>query len=163
MFQRWIFVCILCVFVAGCSTAQSPTNVNKLQIKVSHLERKLAEKDEQIKELKYELDELATQVEDSGGSHHDYDFADFDDDQDYSEPVEDRATTIKNLGIIRVKASAKDVQKALKGSGYYKGAIDGKLGRGSKRAIKEFQKDHGLVADGVVGRKTWSELKNYLE
>ncbi|HQP10627.1 MAG TPA: peptidoglycan-binding domain-containing protein, partial [Candidatus Omnitrophota bacterium] len=65
--------------------------------------------------------------------------------------------------ILRVPVSAEEVQQALKGAGYYDGAIDGKLGSGSQRAIKAFQKDHGLESDGIVGQKTWAELKNYVK
>jgi len=51
---------------------------------------------------------------------------------------------------------------ALKNSGYYEGKIDGNLGSGSQQAIKIFQKDHDLESDGIIGKKTWGELKNYL-
>lgn len=57
---------------------------------------------------------------------------------------------------------AKDIQSALKGAGYYKGSVDGKIGPTTKSAIKAFQKDHGLDADGVVGKGTWNKLKVYL-
>lgn len=57
---------------------------------------------------------------------------------------------------------SRDIQSALKGAGYYQGSIDGKIGPGTKDAIKAFQRDHGLSADGVVGRQTWDKLKTYL-
>jgi len=56
-----------------------------------------------------------------------------------------------------------NVQKALKKAGYYNGAIDGKVGPGTRDAIAAFQKDNGLKADGVCGRGTWAKLKSYLE
>jgi len=56
-----------------------------------------------------------------------------------------------------------NIQKALKKAGYYNGAIDGKVGPGTRDAIAAFQKDNGLGADGVCGRQTWSKLKSYLE
>ena len=56
-----------------------------------------------------------------------------------------------------------NIQKALKKAGYYNGAIDGKVGPGTRDAIASFQKDNGLTADGVCGRQTWSKLKSYLE
>ena len=55
----------------------------------------------------------------------------------------------------------KQVQQALKNTGYYKGEIDGVIGSGSQSAIKNFQKDNGLSADGKVGPKTWSKLRKY--
>ena len=56
-----------------------------------------------------------------------------------------------------------NIQKALKKAGYYNGAIDGKVGPGTRDAIAAFQKDNGLSADGVCGRGTWAKLKSYLE
>lgn len=36
--------------------------------------------------------------------------------------------------------------------------IDGDFGKATETAVKEFQKQHGLTADGVVGKKTWAAL-----
>lgn len=58
---------------------------------------------------------------------------------------------------------AVNIQKALKKAGYYNGALDGKIGPGTRDAIRAFQQDNGLTADGVCGRQTWSKLKVYLE
>lgn len=38
-------------------------------------------------------------------------------------------------------------------------AVDGAFGIGTKAAVIKFQKDHHLVADGVVGSYTWKTLK----
>ncbi|MBI1977474.1 MAG: peptidoglycan-binding protein [Candidatus Omnitrophica bacterium] len=57
---------------------------------------------------------------------------------------------------------AVDIQKALKAAGYYAGTADGKIGPSSREAIRNFQRDHGLTADGVCGQQTWSKLKTYL-
>ncbi len=56
----------------------------------------------------------------------------------------------------------KDIQRALKNANFYTGAIDGKIGPKTKKAIEEFQKAKGLKADGKVGPKTWAELEKYL-
>ena len=56
----------------------------------------------------------------------------------------------------------KQIQTALKNAGLYNGAVDGKIGPGSKRAIIAFQKNNGLKADGKVGAKTWAALEPYL-
>ena len=58
---------------------------------------------------------------------------------------------------------AVDIQKALKGAGYYSGEIDGKIGPDSREALRGFQRDNGLTADGVCGRQTWTKLKTYLD
>jgi murein L,D-transpeptidase YcbB/YkuD len=60
------------------------------------------------------------------------------------------------------KPSVKEIQTALKNSGFYVGSIDGKLGPKSKSAIEAFQKANGLTVDGKVGPKTWTALSRYL-
>lgn len=55
-----------------------------------------------------------------------------------------------------------NIQRALKNAGYYQGNVDGKVGPATKDAVKAFQSDNGLTADGVVGRQTWEKLKAYL-
>jgi peptidoglycan hydrolase-like protein with peptidoglycan-binding domain len=57
---------------------------------------------------------------------------------------------------------AAQIQKALKGAGYYAGLVDGKIGPDSREAIRSFQRDNGLTADGVCGKQTWSKLKTHL-
>ena len=52
----------------------------------------------------------------------------------------------------------KKVQKRLKELKYYKSNIDGKMGRGTVAALKEFQKAHGLEPDGVAGQETYDIL-----
>ena len=41
---------------------------------------------------------------------------------------------------------------------YYTGAIDGIAGAGTKAAVKAFQRDYGLVVDGIYGSKTNAKL-----
>lgn len=53
------------------------------------------------------------------------------------------------------------IQTALKNAGYYNGAIDGKIGPGTRKAIQAFQKEKSLKADGKVGPKTWALLEPY--
>jgi peptidoglycan hydrolase-like protein with peptidoglycan-binding domain len=59
--------------------------------------------------------------------------------------------------------SVKDVQSALKNAGYDIGVADGRMGKKTRQAIKDFQKANGLDADGKVGKKTWSVLSTYLD
>lgn len=145
------------IVLTGCATTQDPTDINKLQIKVAQLERKLEERDQQINEMRYEIKDLSVQVDDGGS----YKLPAIVDEPNYSDS-KSSSDSSSDERIIRVNASALDVQKALKNAGYYEGAIDGKVGKKTKSAISNFQKDHGLKADGIIGRKTWSELKNYL-
>ena len=60
------------------------------------------------------------------------------------------------------KPTIQEIQTALKNANLYTGAIDGKKGPMTKKAIEEFQKANGLEADGVVGPKTWAALSKYL-
>lgn len=41
---------------------------------------------------------------------------------------------------------------------YYTGAVDGIAGAGTKAAVKAFQRDYGLVVDGIYGVKTNAKL-----
>lgn len=53
------------------------------------------------------------------------------------------------------------IQRALKSAGYYQGTIDGKVGSRTRQAIRNFQRDNGLAADGVCGRQTWARLQSF--
>ena len=66
----------------------------------------------------------------------------------------------KHVGAV-VKPSTRDIQQALKNSGFYQGSIDGKMGPLTRDAIREFQRVHGLKDDGVVGKQTWTQLSTY--
>ena len=68
-------------------------------------------------------------------------------------------TTVAETGS---QTREQQIQTALKNAGLYDGAIDGKIGPASKRAIEEFQRSHNLKADGKVGPRTWAALEAYL-
>lgn len=54
------------------------------------------------------------------------------------------------------------VQEALQVAGFSPGTPDGRSGPKTAKAIKEFQRSRGLVADGRVGKKTLSALNDIL-
>jgi len=54
------------------------------------------------------------------------------------------------------------IQTALTNAGLYTGAIDGKIGPKTKRAIETFQTNNSLKVDGKVGPQTWAALEQYL-
>ena len=65
-----------------------------------------------------------------------------------------------------LKAGAKgtevsQVQQRLKDLKYYSGSVDGAFGAGTTAAVKLFQANNGLTADGVVGEKTKERLFSY--
>ena len=59
-------------------------------------------------------------------------------------------------------AAVKQLQRTLKSLGYSPGAIDGSYGPSTESAVKQFQKAHGLVADGIAGTKTIAALRSAL-
>ncbi|RJP29630.1 MAG: peptidoglycan-binding protein [Candidatus Omnitrophota bacterium] len=93
-----------------------------------------------------------------------------------AEPVKEAvpltSTTAVNPGITKLeplpppgpyRPSIQQIQTALQAAGFYKGAIDGKSGPMTKKAIKDFQAANNLQVDGKVGPKTWAVLANYLK
>ena len=58
----------------------------------------------------------------------------------------DRGTEVSNL------------QRILKELMYYDGTIDGIFGNSTNVAVRTFQTNNRLTADGIVGRSTWSAL-----
>lgn len=148
--------------LAGCTTMSAEPNtamVPQLQTRVGDLERQLDMKDQEIADLKYQVRDLSYEVErvrtqsarPSTSTR-----------AMISEPPVSSGGGEDDSEILRVDVSAEQLQTALKKAGYYNGAIDGKIGSGTKSGIEGFQKDHGLKVDGVVGKKTWEELKVYL-
>jgi len=73
-----------------------------------------------------------------------------------------RKTPTRKAPLTERPKSVKEIQTALVNAGYKPGPVDGKLGPRTKTAIIAFQKDMGLKADGVVGRKTWGKLGIHL-
>mgnify|MGYP003300659643 CR=1 FL=1 len=53
------------------------------------------------------------------------------------------------------------LQQALTDAGFKTG-VDGNFGAGTEKAVKDFQKAHGLGDDGVCGPKTWKALEPFL-
>lgn len=147
----------LAMLLTGCVTTQNKSSMDQLQIRVVDLEKKLEERDSEIVDLKYQIKDISTRVEDQPSVI-------------YDEPVAAKpaaatsaVSSSSDNKIIKVSASVSDVQKALKNAGFYKGSIDGKIGQQTKKAVESFQRQHNLTADGVVGRRTWEELKVYLQ
>ena len=59
-------------------------------------------------------------------------------------------------------ARNKAIQLALRNANFYSGEIDGKIGPKTKEAVKKFQVSKNLTMDGIVGARTWAELRVYL-
>jgi peptidoglycan hydrolase-like protein with peptidoglycan-binding domain len=50
------------------------------------------------------------------------------------------------------------LQQLLSQAGYDPGGVDGVFGDGTLQAVRNFQNDQGLAADGIVGAATWAAL-----
>ena len=156
MILRFIMGIILVGFLVGCATTQKPTTSSQLQIRVAHIESQLDDQSQDIAQLQSFIEELSlhnrTMIAPSLNTRNIV----------KPSPAKESKTT-GDQRILRVSVTPQEVQEGLKNAGYYSGAIDGKLGSRSKKAIKEFQTDHDLESDGIIGKRTWSELKNYLD
>ena len=128
------------VLVSGCATThpRKAAAQTDLPSQVQALQTEVRTKDQQIQDLQYQLDSQQQSL--SGGSS--------------SSSAGGRSTLIRASGV-----SVTDVQKALSRAGLDPGPADGRMGKKTKSAIKQFQKRNNLKADGVVGDKTWSLLR----
>jgi len=50
-------------------------------------------------------------------------------------------------------ATVAAVQRRLARAGYYHGSIDGVIGNGTRSAIRNYERNHGLVVDGRIDRR----------
>jgi len=155
--DKRLWAAILCIFLIGCTTTNSSTLNSHLQLRVGELERQLDVKEDQIanlqqevKSLSYEIDLLKTKV------HKEPEVP------AYTRKKVSSKVLKKETGIIRINATTEQVQQALFNAGYYEGAVDGKIGAKTKKAIEDFQRSRGLKIDGIVGRQTWEVLQEYI-
>lgn len=134
------FLIIGCVVVtlAGCATMRKKENPETLAMKdqVADLQKQVQQKDAEIESLRRAL----------------------------SRTTEEKYAVAKKERSIEESSSVPSVTKiqtALCNAGYTI-EVDGKLGRQTRAAIKDFQKANGLTVDGKVGKKTWAQLEPYL-
>lgn len=134
-----ILTLLTTVFMTGCATtrARRPESADQ-NAQIAALQNEIQAKDQQIQDLQYQL-ESSSRSSDSGG---------------YSSRSKSSSNIVRASGV-----SVSDVQRALVRAGYDPGPVDGKAGKRTKSAIKEFQRRNGLTADGVVGERTWSLLR----
>lgn len=57
--------------------------------------------------------------------------------------------------------AVKAMQETLRHLSCYAGRPDGDFGIRTETAVRTFQMQHGLIADGVVGSETWHTLSKY--
>ncbi|MEI6423275.1 MAG: peptidoglycan-binding protein [Lentisphaerota bacterium] len=134
---------VLCVIAAcafsGCATARpKPANPADLERQVATLQNEVQTKDQQIQDLQYQIESSQQAIK-----------------PNFANKSSGRSSIIKVSGV-----TVADVQRALVRQGFNPGPIDGQLGLKTKKAIKAFQRKHGLHADGVIGDKTWAYLQS---
>jgi peptidoglycan hydrolase-like protein with peptidoglycan-binding domain len=56
-------------------------------------------------------------------------------------------------------SAVSELQQLLQSKGFYSGKIDGDFGAGTTNAVLKFQKENGLVSDGIVGSSSWAKLR----
>ena len=84
---------------------------------------------------------------------------------DWSKPSSSSAQSTASSPALRLGSQGQGVaslQVALRRLGYDSGAIDGVYGQQTQSTVAQFQKDHHLRSDGVVGSQSWLELKTAL-
>lgn len=83
------------------------------------------------------------------------------DDPKQEEPKQPQVNHSLVLPLIRTGSKGNSVslaQSALNLRNYNSGQVDGDFGPKTQAAVNAFQRDNGLVIDGIVGSKTWGKL-----
>jgi len=149
---KWLLVIPMVLLVTGCSTVGKrmnnlETKMGALEAKVDSVEQRQSAIEGQTGESRESVGYLKGKVDSHG-------------------PSTVVVTGAQgNAGYLYGKKSLthKDIQLALKNANFYTGPIDGKIGKNTKKAIREFQKANGLIPDGIVGKKTRERLMEYLK
>ena len=130
------------VLTAGCASTKARKADPQMdqQAQMVQMQSDLAAKDQQIQELQYQLQGQQSSLSNQSN-------------------FSTSSGSGKSSSYIRVSGvSVSQVQQALLNKGYDPGPVDGKMGKKTKRAIKDFQRNSNLKADGIIGQKTWSRL-----
>ncbi len=161
---------ILLIFSSGCTAMKQNTNsINQLKNQMVNVESILSRQNLLIQQNKSDInalldrnDELAislSRVREQAATvpriapAPSYQSADVTPAQTPSSFISDK---------LQPQPSIRNIQMALRNAGFYIGNIDGKVGPLTRSSVKKFQQANDLTADGIVGRKTWAKLKDYL-
>ncbi|OGW91549.1 MAG: hypothetical protein A3D28_04750 [Omnitrophica bacterium RIFCSPHIGHO2_02_FULL_63_14] len=130
------------LLIAGCATtkARRSETAADLNGQIAQMQSELQAKDAEILELQGRLEGLQRQSVQTNISP---------------------AAGKKTSAIIRVPGvTAAALQQALVRAGLDPGPLDGKVGRKTRAAVKEFQRRNNLTVDGIVGKRTWALLNS---
>ena len=144
MVKNGVIFLILVAFVislSGCATAKrKDMEIQGLRNQVSLLEAQVQSKEAEIASLR---DTLSRSAEEK-------------------EVYVKEASRKSPAREIKSRPNIKQIQIALMNAGYNPGRIDGRMGKQTRDAIKDFQRASNLKVDGHVGKKTWGLLGQYL-
>jgi len=156
MGDKWWVILSITFLIAGCSTVSSKklssleTKIGTLEAKVDSVEQRQSAIEGQTGESRESVGYLKGKVDSRGPS------------TVVVTGAQGNEGYLYNNKSGRKSLTRKEIQTALKNAGYYSGSIDGKIGKQTKKAIREFQSANGLKADGIVGPKTRDLLLQYL-
>lgn len=138
-FKIFLLLPMILLLGAGCATTKPRrATQDDLAAQVTQLQSEVQAKDQQIQDLQYQLESYQQSLQ-SGSNF--------------------RVSSGKS-SLIRVPGvSVSALQQALTRAGLDPGPVDGRMGKKTKSAVKEFQRRNNLNADGIVGERTWSLLK----
>lgn len=148
MRSRLIYLLVAVLFLAGCASTgrrSGDMQVQRLQEEAIKLREDIRQKDEKISYLEGRINKIQS--------------------QESSHAREEKAASgrAKERLADPVNMTTKEIQAALKKAGFYKGPIDGKMEKETKKATSDFQKANGLKADGIAGKQTCLKLRKYLK
>jgi len=130
------------LFLSGCATTgkRSVQEIDNLKAQIQNLETQLQQKDMEADNFRRALSAVSEKKNNAA-----------------------KLSQLQSGEVIIEHPKVQDVQIALRNAGYDSGTPDGKMGKKTRQAIKDFQKANGLDADGKIGKKTWAQLSRYLE
>lgn len=136
------------ICTGGCaSTATKTGNEIQLQSQVEQLKNEVAALEAQIRSQRQEFNNLN---------------AEFSSVKKKKQALAFELARKKIIGEVQTRPNTQQIKVALINAGYNPGPISMNMDKETVDAIKSFQKDNNLVADGVMGKKTWPILKRYL-
>ena len=144
------------VLFSGCAAKKTKRDITALQAQVGTLTNELNRLDESLQETRAAIQSEQNKFNDLEGQ--------LSKSRGRISSLREEESVIE--GIYRTPSGfelpSKHIQQALKNAGYYRGTLDGRIGSQTRQAIQAFQRDNGISSDGIVGRQTWTKLKDYL-
>lgn len=155
MKQRWILVVfILLLFsvcIAGCAAGGSNRKTAgqpELEGRIEALKKEVASLEAQIRSQRQQFSSLQEELGRVGKEKQELEFE-----------------LAKRRIIGQAEEWPNDIEQvkvALINAGYHPGPINMTMTPQTQEAIKAFQKDNNLSADGIIGKKTWKLLRKHL-